>query len=150
MRVVTWNMWWRFGPWEKRREAILSVLIDLRPDVVGLQELWARGEENLAAWLAERLGMHWTWAASDTPERWQKRIGDTTVDVGNAVLSRWPIVDRHILRLPAAGGQDDGRLALHTLLDAPGNRVPFFTAHLNHVPTSPRCDASKSRPWQSS
>lgn len=132
MRMVTWNVWWRFGPWEQRREAILAVLHDLRPDVVALQEVWARGEENLAAWLAERLGMRWTWAASDTPERWQKRIGDSTVEIGNAVLSRWPVVDRQVLRLPTAGGQDDGRLALHALLDAPGHRVPFFTTHLNH------------------
>jgi endonuclease/exonuclease/phosphatase family metal-dependent hydrolase len=133
MRVVTWNVWWRFGPWEQRREAILSVLGGLRPDVVGLQEVWARGEENLAAWLAERLGMHWTWAASDAPERWQKRIRDATVSIGNAVLSKWPIVDRDVVRLPATGGQDDGRLVLHALLDAPGPRVPFFTTHLNHA-----------------
>lgn len=110
----------------------MTVLRELRPDVVGLQEVWARGEENLAAWLGERLGMQWTWAASDLPQRWQERIADATVDVGNAVLSRWPIIDRHVLRLPVSGGQDDGRLALHALLDAPGHRVPFFTTHLNH------------------
>ncbi|MFI1094911.1 endonuclease/exonuclease/phosphatase family protein [Streptomyces sp. NPDC020917] len=133
MRVMTWNVWWRYGPWERRREAILAVLREVRPDAVGLQEVWARGEENLAAWLGERLGMQWTWAASDAPDRWQKRIGDGTVGIGNAVLSRWPLVDRAVLRLPTAGGQDDGRLALHALLDAPGHRVPFFTTHLNHA-----------------
>lgn len=72
-------------------------------------------------------------AASKRPERWQERIGDTTVDIGNAVLSRWPIVDRSVLPLPVSGGRDDGRLALHALLDAPGYRVPFFTTHLNHA-----------------
>jgi len=25
MRVLTWNLWWRFGPWEERRKAILTV-----------------------------------------------------------------------------------------------------------------------------
>lgn len=133
MRVLTWNVWWRFGPWQQRREAILTVLRETRPDVVGMQEVWARGGENLAGWLAEKLGMHWTWAASDTPERWQKRIGDATVDVGNAVLSRWPIADRDVVRLPAAGGHDDGRLALYALVDASGYPVPFFTTHLNHA-----------------
>ena len=54
MRVVTWNLWWRFGPWAERQKAIVAVLRELRPDVVGLQEVWAdrRSGENLAAWLA--------------------------------------------------------------------------------------------------
>lgn len=131
MRVLTWNLWWRFGPWQERRKAILAVLREVRPDVCGLQEVWAQGGENLAEWLADELAMHWTWAASDRPGRWQQRIGDPTVDIGNAVLSRWPIVGRDVERLPVNGGQDDGRLALFAPLDAPGQQVPFFTAHLN-------------------
>ncbi|MDA2812352.1 endonuclease/exonuclease/phosphatase family protein [Nocardiopsis sp. RSe5-2] len=130
MRVLTWNVWWRFGPWEERREAILAVLGDLRPDVIGLQEMWARGGENLAEWLASRLGMYWTWAASRAPERWQARIGDSTVDIGNAVLSRWPIAEQDRMELPAHEEDDDGRLALCARIDAPAHRVPFFTTHL--------------------
>lgn len=129
MRVVTWNLWWRFGPWEARRKAILATLRELRPDVVGLQEVWEQGQDNLAQWLAGELGMHWTWAASDDPGSWQRRIGDTSVGVGNAVLSRWPVVERAVLPLPAGRGSS-GRLALYARLDAPGRHVPFFTAHL--------------------
>ncbi|WP_406404454.1 endonuclease/exonuclease/phosphatase family protein [Streptomyces sp. NBC_00879] len=142
MRVLTWNVWWRFGPWERRQKAILSVLRELRPDVVGLQEVWAGGGENLARWLAQELGMQWTWAPSHAPQRWRQRLGDPTVDVGNAVLSRWPIVDRAVLRLPAPEAYDDGRLALYARLDAPGHQVPFFTAHLTSVPhaSAVRCE----------
>lgn len=69
MRVVTWNLWWRFGPWAERQKAILAVLRDLRPDVVGLQEVWAdrRTGENLAEWLAAELDLHCAWAASPAP-----------------------------------------------------------------------------------
>lgn len=134
MRVVTWNVWWRFGPWEERRTAVLSILRNLRPDLVGLQEVWAHGGENLAEWLARELDMHWTWAASDAPVRWHKRVGDSSFDVGNAVLSRWPIVDRAVLRLPTEGGQDDGRTSVHARVDAPAGQVPFFTTHLNSAP----------------
>ncbi|WP_222720659.1 endonuclease/exonuclease/phosphatase family protein [Actinomadura sp. HBU206391] len=139
---MTWNVWWRFGPWEQRRKAILTVLRTARPDVVGLQEVWARGEENLAAWLAKELGMHWTWAASDAPERWQERLGDSAVEIGNAVLSRWPIADRDVVRLPAAEGDDDGRLALHALVDAPAHPLPFFTTQLSSAPhaSAVRCE----------
>ncbi|MEH0419479.1 endonuclease/exonuclease/phosphatase family protein [Streptomyces sp. B21-083] len=131
MRVVTWNLWWRFGPWEARRKAILSVLRELRPDVVGLQEVWECDGENIAAWIADELGLHWTWAPSETPERWQRRIGGEKVDVGNAVLSRWPVVESEAMRLPAPDELDDGRLALYArLAAAPGHHVPFFTTHL--------------------
>lgn len=130
MRVLTWNLWWRFGPWEERRKAVRAVLRDLRPDVVGLQEVWARGGENLAEWLAADLGMHWTWAASRKPDMWRRRIGDPEVDVGNAVLSRWPIAEHGRMELPAPEGDDDGRLALYARVDAPTHQVPFFTTHL--------------------
>ncbi|RDD89986.1 endonuclease/exonuclease/phosphatase family protein [Streptomyces parvulus] len=131
MRVVTWNLWWRFGGWAERQKGILAVLRELRPDVVGLQEVWDDGEgENLAGWLARELGLHWAWAASPAPGRWQRRIGDPGVGIGTAVLSRWPVLDRAVLRLPAPDELDDGRLAFHVRLDAPGHPVPFFTAHL--------------------
>lgn len=132
MRVVTWNLWWRFGPWAERQKAILAVLRELRPDVVGLQEVWAdrKSGENLAEWLAAELGLHWTWAASPAPERWQRRIDDPAADIGNAVLSRWPVREQEVLHLPAPDDLDDGRLALYARLDAPGHPVPFFTTHL--------------------
>ncbi|MGV9450257.1 endonuclease/exonuclease/phosphatase family protein [Streptomyces sp. NPDC003635] len=132
MRVVTWNLWWRFGPWRERQKAIRSVLRDLRPDLVGLQEVWAADGENLAEWLAGELGLHWTWAASPAPERWRRRIGDAPVDIGNAVLSRWPVQATEVLRLPAPGELDDGRLALY----ARTGPVSFVTAHLTSAPNA--------------
>jgi endonuclease/exonuclease/phosphatase family metal-dependent hydrolase len=136
MRIVSWNLWWRFGPWAERQKAVLAVLRELDPDVVGLQEVWAAGGENLAEWLADELGLHWAWAASPASERWQRRIGDPSVDVGNAVLSRWPVVEQDVLRLPAPEELDDGRLALYARLAAPGHEVPFFTTHLTSAPSA--------------
>ncbi|WP_093849023.1 endonuclease/exonuclease/phosphatase family protein [Streptomyces pini] len=129
MRVMTWNVWWRFGPWRERYGAILSTLRELRPDAVGLQEVWSRGGENLAGRLARELGMHWAWAAWEVPGQWRERLDDPEVGVGNAVLSRWPITARARAALPPAGGGDE-RVALYALLDAPGRPVPFFTTHL--------------------
>ncbi|MEU9433947.1 endonuclease/exonuclease/phosphatase family protein [Streptomyces sp. NPDC048252] len=133
MRVVTWNLWWRFGPWRERQKAILAVLRELEPDVVGLQEAWAAGTENLAEWLADELGLHCTWAPSPAPERWRKRITDPdagSVDIGNAVLSRWPVVERETLVLPTPPDLADGRAALYARVAAPSFDIPFFTTHL--------------------
>ncbi|WP_067485970.1 endonuclease/exonuclease/phosphatase family protein [Actinomadura hibisca] len=130
MRILTWNLWWRRGPWRERRAAILETLRDLRPDIVGLQEVWGGDGENLAGWLAGELGMEWTWAPFDRP--FDAAYGEYAEGV--AVLSRWPIVDRDILPLPSPGSPDTGRVALYALVDAPPQPVPFFTAHLNYLP----------------
>jgi endonuclease/exonuclease/phosphatase family metal-dependent hydrolase len=133
LRVMTWNLWWRFGPWRERRAAILAVLREVAPDVVGLQEVWADEREGLAEWLAAELGLHCTWGESRTPQRSQRRIDDPTVRLGNAVLSRWPVVDSAVVRMPGIDAEDE-RLVLHTRLAGPEHEVPFFTTHLSAPP----------------
>jgi endonuclease/exonuclease/phosphatase family metal-dependent hydrolase len=155
-RVVTWNLWWRFGDWERRLDAIGALLGEVRPDVVGLQEVWARGDANAAGVLARRLGLHWAYVPSPAPQRWQRRIEDTSVAcgglgeppgragtragfpeilIGNAVLSRWPVVGVAHADLPApASGSPDGRRVLHALLSTPAGPLPFFTTQLSAFP----------------
>jgi endonuclease/exonuclease/phosphatase family metal-dependent hydrolase len=67
IRVATWNLWWRFGSWRERADAIRSVLRETTPDICGLQEVWAEGGQNLAAELADELEMHWDWVGSPQP-----------------------------------------------------------------------------------
>jgi endonuclease/exonuclease/phosphatase family metal-dependent hydrolase len=95
MRVLSWNLWWRYGPWERRREAIAATLAEVEPDLCGLQEVWGAAGGNLAADLAGRLGMHCYWAPAS-----RERDGLT---LGNAILSRWPITAQAQAGLPRAG-----------------------------------------------
>jgi endonuclease/exonuclease/phosphatase family metal-dependent hydrolase len=134
VRILTWNLWWRFGDWARRREAILAVLRAERPDVVGLQEVWEADGENLAGWLAERLGMHWAWAPGVPFPHWRDLIEGEPAGVGNAVLSRWPVAASAVERLPVAGGPEEVRVALFALIEAERGRVPFFTTHLHSAP----------------
>jgi endonuclease/exonuclease/phosphatase family metal-dependent hydrolase len=134
-RVVTWNLWWRFGDWQRRFEVIAAELASVAPDVVGLQEVWARGSVNAAGLLARRLGMHWAWVPSPAPERWQRKVGDPSVAFGNAVLSRWPVAGVAHADLPGpSSGAPDGRRVLHAALDTPAGRLPFFTTQLSAFP----------------
>ena len=130
IRVATWNLWWRFGPWQQRRDAIAAVLAETRPDICGLQEVWATSTENLAARLADELDMYWIWAASPAPERWQRRIDDPTIQIGNAILSRWPISDEASQPLPAGSGKEECRTVLFGRVQSPAGAVPFFTTQL--------------------
>ena len=44
MRVMVWNVWWRFGGnWREREESIHATLEAYRPDVLGLIESWIGG-----------------------------------------------------------------------------------------------------------
>src|SRR5579884_4352343 len=102
---MTWNLWGRFGPWEARLEAIAATMAEIGPDLCGLQEVWSAGGRNLAAELAGRLGLEWRWGlASQSPGG---ELGN-----GNAILSRWPILDGADVPLPVAG-EHEGRIAVH-------------------------------------
>ncbi|MCJ7436728.1 MAG: endonuclease/exonuclease/phosphatase family protein, partial [Acidimicrobiia bacterium] len=64
MRLLTWNLWWRFGPWEARQPAILEKLGRVDADVLCLQEVWeTRGGESQAEAIADALGYRHVYAA---------------------------------------------------------------------------------------
>ena len=127
MRVLTWNLWWRSEPREEREAAIEATLRRVDPDVCALQEVWSTPDEgNLAARLAAALGLQWAWGLA-------QRQGE--LEVGNAVLSRWPVVDETVAELPSDGLADGPRTALATIVDHPDGRLPIFSAQLHSHPT---------------
>ncbi|WP_350348465.1 endonuclease/exonuclease/phosphatase family protein [Agromyces sp. G08B096] len=105
MRLVTWNVLWRFEPdWRARERALLRLLDDLAPDVVGLQESWYDAEGlTQAARIAEHLGtaFHHAFAAPslppvpDPPEH----PDQAGARMGVGLVSRWPIAEvrEHVL-----------------------------------------------------
>ncbi|HEV3226929.1 MAG TPA: endonuclease/exonuclease/phosphatase family protein [Acidimicrobiales bacterium] len=122
LRVMTWNLWWRFGPWERRLPAIAAALQSADADAIALQEVWDDGERNQAAELAEALGYEHVYAS---------RIDIEGVQLGNAILSRWPIEFHETMPLPAPPGFEEYRLALRTDITGPRGQFQFFSTHLN-------------------
>jgi endonuclease/exonuclease/phosphatase family metal-dependent hydrolase len=122
VRIATWNLWWRFGPWEARQPAIAETLRRLDADIVCLQEVWDDGTANQAAILAAGLGYAHCYAS---------RLTIDGVRFGNAVLSRWPIEGREALELPAPPDQDELRVCLRADVAAPFGPMQVFTTHLN-------------------
>jgi endonuclease/exonuclease/phosphatase family metal-dependent hydrolase len=134
VRLLTWNLWWRFGHWRERLDAIEAVLEQAHPDICGLQEVWAVGDDNQAARLARVLGMNWTWLRAPDSSSWRRRAGEDEAVVGNAVLSRWPIVERVELALPGSRAQQ--RTALLVVIQTPAGRMPFATTQFSSDPSA--------------
>lgn len=117
LRIVSWNIWWRYGPWPDREIAIRATLRGASADVVALNEVWSANEGgDQAGELARDLGMHAV--AQYTPHVAGYRSG-------NAVLSRWPILDTGSAKLT------NTRTILHAQIDAPFGPLSVFTTHLS-------------------
>jgi endonuclease/exonuclease/phosphatase family metal-dependent hydrolase len=104
VRIVSWNLWWRFGGnWRERQPRIIATLRELRADVVGLQEVWVGGGTSQAEVLASEPGLHSAVATPSLPPppRPVESPDQADVEVGVAVLSRWPVVEEREHRLPS-------------------------------------------------
>jgi endonuclease/exonuclease/phosphatase family metal-dependent hydrolase len=132
-KILTWNLWWQFGPWRERQPAILSVLHEQDADIIFLQEAWSQeGKPSQAEWLAGELGM---FVAPTDDFRM-----DGGVSLGNAILSRWPIVSSHVHQLPDSTGAPGHRRAMSAMIDTPQGQMWTVCTHLDH-----RFDASRTR-----
>lgn len=127
VRVMTWNLWWRFGAWQERLEAIIAVVAEQRPEVLFLQEVWADGDDSAALRIAASTGGHV--AVSDDPFEGRRR---TEVSFHNAIVSRWPLADVQSHPLPRADGTPGHRRALTAVVEAPHGSWPVLCTHLDH------------------
>jgi endonuclease/exonuclease/phosphatase family metal-dependent hydrolase len=138
MRVVTWNVWWRFGAdWLSRQDRILDELAGLQPDLVGLQECWGGGDGRTQAHeLAAALGLHAAFAAPSLPPAPNppETPDQRGVEVGVGLLSRWPIVGLAEHRLPARA-RDVRPVALAATVAAPGGDVAFVVSCVEWEPS---------------
>ena len=100
MRVLTWNLWWRFGPWEPRQASIRAELGAVAPDIAFLQEVWATDERDQGTELAEATGLQLARTRRLTGER-----EGQPQEFGNAILSRWPIEVLEQITLPGPTGR---------------------------------------------
>ncbi len=121
-RVVTFNIWNRQGPWERRLPLIRAGLAALDVDVIALQEILALGDApNQADAIADGLG----WNVYHAPA-WAIGGGLT---FGNAILSRHAISDGERLPLPTPAGLDTRSVAF-ARVHAPHGPIPVFATHL--------------------
>ena len=116
LRVLSWNLWWRFGDWERRRHAIVDTIrgADPRRAVsaggVGRNERRRRHGRDPQP----RTGLL---RSSSTTSIGRSEIGFT-----NAVLSRWPNRLLHDEALPRADGSPGHRRIVAATVATPWGR----------------------------
>jgi endonuclease/exonuclease/phosphatase family metal-dependent hydrolase len=123
MRVVTYNVWNVEGEWERRAPALVGLLREVEPDILGLQEVCvSETDPNQAEELAEALDMEMVSCLLPSPHRGHE------FRMGNAVLSRWPITQNDETVVPSPR---NNRSCVRAAVETPDGVVQVFVAHLS-------------------
>jgi endonuclease/exonuclease/phosphatase family metal-dependent hydrolase len=124
IRIVTWNVWGRFGDdWKERQAGIEEVLFEAGPDVVCLVEAWRQGEKNQPELIAERLELpHHHFAGDWEREDWVSGVG---------FVSRWPMSEPVRRPLHDEMGAGFGQ-AVYVLVDGERGPIQLFIAMLDY------------------
>ncbi len=127
LRVLTYNLHHGEGTdGVVNLERIAKVVVSAQPDLVALQEVDRRaqrtGKVDQAAEYIRLIGMH-GWYGAAMPFQGG--------EYGQVLLSRWPLMDPRVLRLPGTPGREP-RIAVTSSVDVPGlGRIQWCGAHLD-------------------
>jgi len=128
LRVLTLNLWHDQGPWPARAALVRRWIERLAPDVIGFQEVLCGPGVDLVADVLDGLPYQVAFAAAQP--HWHQR----QLAFGNAVASRFSIVDQAQLALPHLDdpSHDDGerRVVLSVTLDTPVGPLSVSCTHL--------------------
>lgn len=113
-------------------ERIAQVIEDADADIVGLQEVdrnfGKRSDyQDQPVMLAERLKMHYVYGES--LKVYNLGTGRGTGYYGNMILSRYPISDSSLVRLPTQWGNEP-RTALKATVESPHGPMTVWVTHL--------------------
>jgi endonuclease/exonuclease/phosphatase family metal-dependent hydrolase len=129
VRIVTWNLWGRYGPWAARLPVIVENLRAVDADILSLQEVWEDDDRSQARELADALGC--------TEPVYAHNLERDGARSGNAVLSKWPIARHEVRVLPRRGDfeavdeEGEERLCVFAEVEGPRGPIQVFNAHLS-------------------
>ena len=64
IKILTWNLWWKFEDYKFREKLILSEIENNHPDILCLQEVWEEEDESQARTIADKLDYNYIFEKS--------------------------------------------------------------------------------------
>ena len=124
IRVVTWNVWGRYGTdFEARQAALEQTLEQTAPDLICLVEAWRQGDSTQPGRVAARLGLaHHRFVGDWEQEDWVSGIG---------FVSRWPMTEPRRRPLRAEDGSGFGE-AVHVAVAGERGPIQLFAVMLDY------------------
>jgi endonuclease/exonuclease/phosphatase family metal-dependent hydrolase len=128
MRVMVWNVWWRFGEdWRARETGIVATVETYRPDLLGLVESWSGEGTDQARRLAAPRGMHSAWAPLCVPPL-SPYGHEPGIEMGLGLVSRWPVLSTSRQLLPNRERGGPAPAALLATVDHPRGPLHVIVA----------------------
>lgn len=124
VRVVTWNVWGRYGDqWQRRQAGIEDTLRQAEPDVICLVESWRHDDTTQTELLADRLQLpHHCFVGEWQQEDWVS---------GTGLVSRWPLSEPARRELRGGAGEGSGE-AVFVVVDGERGPIQVFVAVLDY------------------
>jgi len=128
IKVISYNIRWRSGEELRKLAKLLKDDAEIGgASILGLQEVDRHkdrsGNTNTAKILAEELGMHYAWAAPDSPK------SEKEEETGVVILSSYPITDVRRILLPHEGPRRRRRVALGATITIGKTSLRVYSVH---------------------
>ncbi len=133
LKVLTWNIW--CGTYLKD---VISFLKKEQPDIIALQEVLEEENGNIALTIAKELGYECVVAfGMHMPAKFLNSSSinpETLISFGNAILSKYPIINSTTHDLPQG---ENKRPMIQADIKIEENIVHAFSLHLKHSHQQP-------------
>ena len=123
IKLLTWNVWWKFENYKERENLIISEIKNSCPDILCLQEVWEETDESQAKIIADQLGYNYIF---------EKSFEFDGVAFGNAIITKFPINSHHTVMFKTEAEKDEKRFLLHLSLKYKSETINVICTHLNY------------------
>ena len=118
IKVLSWNLWWKFENYLDRQKLIFNELLILNPDILCLQEVWEDSDGSQAKKIADLFGYEYTYS---------KSFEIDGVSFGNAIISKFPILNSSSHKIPTAKEFNENRTLMHSVVNYDGFEIDIST-----------------------